>query len=73
MGGHQDLGMDPTVVLLCRVWQRLQIQAVIVPVEQAGRTVVPALYDMLGEGGDIDTGQACQWGSPIARCLKAPL
>ena len=55
MVGHQYVGMDCAPVLERGLAQFLQIVAVVARLREAGRSIVAALDNMLGDVGKIDS------------------
>jgi hypothetical protein len=56
VAGYQYLGMDCAPVLERGLAQFLQIVAVVASHREAGRSIVAALDNMLGDVGKIDSG-----------------
>jgi hypothetical protein len=52
--GHQDVRMDATRVGERRFLKAAQVASIVRLVEEAGLSIIAALYDMLGDVGELD-------------------
>ena len=59
MVGHQHVSVQGTVVLECGFTQFLPVVQVIGFIGKAGLAIIAALDDMLGDAGQVGTGNAC--------------